>query len=82
MIASDIMTPDVISVSPDARVLEVAEIFLTNRISAVPVLGKMGDLVGIVSEGDLMRRAETRTERHRAWWLEAFVGKTHALTTT
>jgi CBS domain-containing protein len=42
----------------------------------VPVIGERGDLVGIVSEGDLMRRSETRTERRRAWWLEAFAGRT------
>ena len=75
MIATEIMTSEVITVTPHARVGDVAELLLTNRISAVPVLGEMGDLVGIVSEGDLMRRAETRTERHGAWWLEALVGR-------
>lgn len=73
MKASDVMTPEVITVGPDARVAEVAEILLANRISAVPVIGESGEPIGIVSQGDLMRRAETRTERHRAWWLEAFV---------
>jgi CBS-domain-containing membrane protein len=76
MRASDVMTSDVITVGPDARVLEVAETLLTHRISGVPVVGERGELVGIVSEGDLMRRAETHTERRRAWWLEAFVRST------
>ncbi len=79
MIATDIMTPDVISVAPDSLVGEVAEVLLANHISAVPVLGKSGELFGIVSEGDLMRRAEMQTERRRPWWLEAFVSReTHA----
>jgi CBS domain-containing protein len=76
MRAADVMTTDVVSVGPDARVVEVAETLLASRISAVPVIGERGELVGIVSEGDLMRRSETRTDRRRAWWLEAFVGRT------
>jgi CBS domain-containing protein len=76
MRAADVMTIDVVTVGPDARVVEVAETLLASRISAVPVIGERGDLVGIVSEGDLMRRSETRTERRRAWWLEAFAGRT------
>jgi CBS domain-containing protein len=70
------MTTDVVTVGPDARVVEVAETLLATRISAVPVIGERGELVGIVSEGDLMRRSEARTERRRAWWLEAFGGRT------
>ena len=61
----DVMTTDVVSVGPDARVVEVAETLLASRISAVPVIGERGELVGIVSEGDLMRRSETRTDRRR-----------------
>ena len=76
MRAADVMTTDVVSVGPDARVVEVAETLLASRISAVPVIGERGELVGIVSEGDLMRRSETRTDRRWAWWLEAFVGRT------
>ena len=72
MRAADVMTIDVVSVGPDARVVEVAETLLASRISAVPVMGERGELVGIVSEGDLMRRSETRTDRRRAWGLEAF----------
>lgn len=76
MRAADVMTTDVVTVGPDARVVEVAETLLATRISAVPVIGERGELVGIVSEGDLMRRSEARTERRRAWWLEAFGGRT------
>ena len=72
MKAADIMTPRVISVTPDVSVAEIARLLLDNRISAVPVVDRDGRLVGVVSEGDLMRRAETGTERHRSWWLRAF----------
>jgi len=65
----------VISVRPNARVEEVASILLANRISAVPVIDEQDELVGIVSEGDLMRRAEAGTERSRSWWLEYLTGK-------
>jgi len=75
MKAADVMVSAVISVRPNARIEEVASILLANRISAVPVVNEEGELVGIVSEGDLMRRAETGTDRHRPWWLEYLAGK-------
>jgi CBS domain-containing protein len=75
MKASDIMVTDVISVSPDSNVQDVARILLTNRISAVPVVDGSGKLVGIVSEGDLLRRAESGTEHDRAWWLKLLMGR-------
>jgi CBS domain-containing protein len=75
MKAADVMVSAVISVCPNARVEEVARILLANRISAVPVINEEGELLGIVSEGDLMRRAEAGTERRRSWWLEQFTGK-------
>ena len=70
MVAKDIMTTQVVTVDPDTPVRRIAELLLAHRISGVPVVGSGGDLVGIVSEGDLMRRPETGTERHRSWWLE------------
>jgi CBS-domain-containing membrane protein len=48
---------------------------LTNRISAAPVVGTDGKIVGIVSEGDLMRRAEAGTGRRRSWWLSLLTGR-------
>ena len=71
MIAADVMISDVITVSADASVNEVAKTLLANRISAVPVVDQQGRLVGIVSEGDLVRRPEIGTERTRSWWLDA-----------
>lgn len=70
MKAVDVMTTNVVSVGPETSVRQVAEILLDCRISAVPVVGQSGELLGIVSEGDLMRRTETGTERRRSWWLE------------
>jgi len=74
MHASDVMTRDVITVSPEDRLQDVAKVLLKHRISGVPVLDKNEKLVGVVSEGDLMRRAETDTDNHRSWWLRLFVG--------
>jgi len=75
MKAADVMVCSVISVRPNARVEEVASILLASRISAVPVIDEQGELLGIVSEGDLMRRAEAGTDRSRSWWLEYLTGK-------
>ena len=69
MQAKDIMTTSVVTVSPDTTVPEIAKLLLERRISAVPVIGEAGQLLGMVSEGDLMRRSENETERHRSWWL-------------
>lgn len=70
--AKDVMTAKVFTVAPDDTVRNVATILTTHGISAVPVVD--GDrLVGIVSEGDLMRRAELGTAaRPRSWWLDLF----------
>ena len=75
MKAADVMAPNVISVTPDQSVQEVAEILLTCRISGVPVIDARRNLVGIVSEGDLMRCADAGTGRHRSWWLQMFLGR-------
>ena len=74
MEARDVMVSPVITVQPNSTVQEVARIFLERRISAVPVVDDHGQLVGIVSEGDLMHRSETGTERQHAWWLRPFIG--------
>jgi CBS domain-containing protein len=69
------MVTQVITVRPDSNIQEVAEQLLTNRISAAPVIDANGKLVGIVSEGDLLRRAEAGTERERSWWLRLLMGR-------
>jgi CBS domain-containing protein len=70
MKAADVMVSSVITVGVNASIGEVAAILLNNHISAAPVIGEKGELVGIVSEGDLMRRAEIGTTKRHSWWLE------------
>ena len=70
MKVSDVMTDRVISVRPSDRIADAVRLMLDNRISGLPVISEAGQLVGIVSEGDLLRRIETGTTRHRARWLE------------
>jgi CBS domain-containing protein len=69
MKASDVMTPGVITVSPDATVSEIAALLLERRISAVAVLDRDGRVAGVVSESDLMRRPELGTDAVRRPWL-------------
>jgi len=72
MHASDIMTTKVISVGGDASVTDVANLLLKHGISAVPVVDKTGRLLGVVSEGDLMRRLQGDTDARGSWWLGIF----------
>ena len=74
MKAKDVMTRPVISVEPDTSVQQAAQLMLQRRISGLPVIDKSGRLVGIVSEADFLRRAETGTQRRRARWLEFLMG--------
>ncbi len=74
MKAEDVMTRDVISIAPDATVLQAARLMLQRHISGLPVVDKDGKLVGVLSEGDFLRRRETRTERKHSRWLEFLMG--------
>jgi CBS domain-containing protein len=73
MHARDVMTTDVITVGPETTIGEIAALLLDRRISAVPVI-ENGDIVGIVSEGDLMRRPETDTDTGSSPWLSWLTG--------
>ena len=73
MIVADVMTRNVLSVSPDATVDEAARMMLERGISGLFVVDAKGELAGIVTEGDLLRRDELGTERHRPWWLRMLV---------
>jgi len=68
MQARDVMTTGVLSVTSQTEIGDAARLLHDNRISGVPVIDD-GKLVGIISEGDLMRRAESGTERRPSWWL-------------
>lgn len=73
MQVADIMMRNVISVGPDASVREVASLMLERRISGVPVVDGERRVLGIVSEGDLIRRPEIETDRVPAGWLRLFL---------
>lgn len=73
MQVQDVMSRDVVTVTPDAPVKEIARIMSGRGIGGVPVVTADGTLVGIVSESDLMHRAELGTERRRKWWLHFLV---------
>ena len=75
MKAEDVMVSTVITVGVNASIGEVAAILLNNHISAAPVVDEKGELVGIVSEGDLMRRPEIGTTKRHSWWLELISNK-------
>jgi CBS domain-containing protein len=74
MKAADIMTRRVVSVGTEASVLEAIRLMLQHKISGLPVVDGEGLIVGIVTEGDFLRRAETGTERKRSRWLEFLMG--------
>ncbi len=74
MQVKDVMTRSVISVGPDESIMKAARLMLQNRISGLPVIDKEGELMGIVTEGDFLRRGELGTQRRRPKWLEFIVG--------
>src|SRR4051812_45742008 len=74
MKAGEIMTREVISVEPDSSILHAIRLMLEKRVSGLPVVTAKGELVGIVTEGDFLRRAETGTQRQRPRWLEFLLG--------
>jgi CBS domain-containing protein len=89
MKARDLMSTKVVTVSPDTPVREIAALMVEKHISGVPVVDKDDSLVGMISEGDLLRRPELGTEKHhRRRWLSFFIDaqedaqeftKTHAM---
>lgn len=74
MNANSIMTRRLLTIGPDASVLEAAQLMLRRRVSGLPVVDAANRLVGIVTEGDLIRRTELATEKHRPRWIEFLIG--------
>lgn len=72
MQAQDVMTTVVATIPAGATVQEAAKLMLERRISALPVMDRKDRVVGIVSEGDLVRRTELGTDAARSWWLRVF----------
>jgi len=84
----DVMTPNVVTVTAEMTVPEIANLMIERRISAVPVMDPSERVVGVISEGDLIRRPELGTDRPRSRWLQFFMSdedrardftKTHGL---
>jgi CBS domain-containing protein len=74
MRVSDVMTRNVVSIRSDDTILKAARLMLQNRISGLPVVNAEGGLVGMVTEGDFLRRTETGTSRRRPKWIEFVLG--------
>jgi CBS domain-containing protein len=74
MKAADVMTTPVVSVTPETRTRDAIELMLTHHLSGLPVLDQEGRIVGIVSEGDFVRRSELGTEKHRSRFIAFILG--------
>src|SRR5271169_5713162 len=74
MRAHQIMTPQVITVGADTAIIEAVNMMLRHHISGLPVVDTAGRLIGIISEGDFIRRAETGTQHKRGRWLSFLRG--------
>lgn len=74
MRAHQIMTRPVITVTPETSIVDAANIMLSRHVSGLPVVDGTGKLVGVVSEGDFIRRSEIGTGRKRGRWLRFILG--------
>lgn len=75
MRVQDLMTRNVSTVTPDTPLTAIADLLLNSHISGVPVVEPGGKLVGVVSEADLMWRAEGEGEQRRSWWASLLSGR-------
>ena len=80
MRAHQIMTRRVITVTPETTIVEAANTMLQRHVSGLPVVSTTGKLVGIISEGDFIRRSEIGTERKRGRFLKFILGSGKAAT--
>ena len=74
MEARQIMTSPILTISPGANVRQAIELMLEKRVSGLPVVDEIGQLVGLISEGDLLHRSEIGTDKKRSKWLDFLVG--------
>jgi CBS domain-containing protein len=75
MRAADVMTTNICAATPDAPIDEIARKLLEWRVSALPVIDEQDRVLGVVSEGDLMRHHALGTDR-RSWWLDMLLTDT------
>jgi len=80
MRAHQIMTRPVITVTPETKIVDAANTMLQKHVSGLPVVDAAGKLVGIVSEGDFIRRSEIGTQRKRGRFLKFILGPGKAAT--
>jgi CBS domain-containing protein len=73
MKAQDVMVRDVVTVGPDTEVAEAVALLVKHDISALPVVDSDGNLIGILSEADLLEREELGAEHHQPWWIETLM---------
>lgn len=74
MRAHQIMTRQVVTIGPEASIVQAANAMIDNHVSGLPVVDDAGRLIGIISEGDFLRRAEIGTQRKRSRWLRLLLG--------
>jgi len=74
MKTKDVMTAGVVTIAEDAPINEAIRLMLQRKISGLPVVDAAGTLVGMVTEGDFLRRSELGTERHAPRWIEFLAG--------
>ncbi|HXP04901.1 MAG TPA: CBS domain-containing protein [Stellaceae bacterium] len=74
MNAGDVMTRQVVTVAPDTVIEEAVRLMLENRVSGLPVIDAAGAPIGVVTEGDLLRRIETGTDKRHSGWVRLLLG--------
>jgi CBS domain-containing protein len=74
MRAYQVMSYQVITTTPDTAIVDAANLMMEKHISGLPVVDKAGALVGIISQGDFLHRAEIGTQRKHSRWLQLFIG--------
>ncbi len=72
MIAADIMSRSIIAISPDAPLAQAVRLMIDHHISGLPVIDTEGRAVGMLTEGDLLRRVESGTEGGAPGWFASF----------
>lgn len=72
MFAADVMTQPALAIDPQAPLAQAIRLMTEHKVSGLPVVEKSGAIVGIVTEGDLMRRVETQTTGDKSGWLASF----------
>ncbi len=72
MIAADLMSRSVVAISPDAPLAQAIQLMTDRRVSGLPVIDAEGRAVGMLTEGDLLRRVETGTEGKAPGWFASF----------